>query len=185
MSEFEDRNVVATETDTDRDVVIVEDVKEVRRRRDPWSVLPILLGVLFLLANVWIFRQVPLAFTSKNKDGAIALMMILASVVICLALIVYGIAARRDDDDGSLDQRTRFRRSVVVPLLLGVLAPVLTVWGLNNYRAADQVYLRTTGKPCLEIYATAANVAKDNPRFRMPASDPDEVRCAVNAAIGR
>ena len=40
-------------------------------------------------------------------------------------------------------------------------------------------------KPCIEIYEKAAAIAKDNPRFRMLDTDRDEVRCKVNAALGR
>ena len=187
MSDFEDRNAGVTETDieVDRDVVIVEGPKEVRQKRNPLAVLPLLLGVLFLLANVLIFLRVPTVFTTKNVYGAMSLILILASVVTCLSLILYGLASRREVDEASSEERSRSRRSVGVSLLLGLLAPMLTLWGLHVYRIADERYSQTFGKPCIEAYEKAANIAKDNPRFRMPAGDPYEVRCGVNAVLGR
>ncbi|MBU3750082.1 MAG: hypothetical protein FGM52_06455 [Mycobacterium sp.] len=187
MTDFEDRSAAVTETDieVDRDVVIVDSAKKVRQERNPWAVLPILLGVLFLLLNLLVFRQVPAAFTTMNKEGAIALMMLLSSLVVCVVLIVYGLVVRRTGDAVPGESRSRFWLSVGVPLLLGLLAPLLTVWGLSNYLKADRVYLETSGKPCIEVYEKAANIAKDNPRFRMPAADRDEARCNINATLGR
>ena len=59
--------------------------------------LPILLGVLFLLANLLIFARVPTVVTVKNVNGTISLLLILVSVVISLPLIIFGFAARRSD----------------------------------------------------------------------------------------
>jgi hypothetical protein len=188
MSTFEDRNKGLgghdeSEIEVERDVVIVDSENTVSRsQRNPFAVLPILLGVLFLLANLLIFARVPTVFTGKSAIGTISLLMILVSVFISLSLIIYGLAARRSEEAG--EGRGRHLRTIGVPLLLVLLAPMFTLWALQVNRLADERYVGKYGKPCIEIYEKAAAIAKDNPRFRMPATDNDEVRCQVNAALG-
>lgn len=190
MSEFEDRNKGFElggdpDIEIERDVVIVESEKAPRVRRSPLAVLPLLLGVIFLLANVLMFVRVPTAFTVKNATGAMSLMLLLVSVALSLALIVYGLAARRGDAEEIGEGRGRHLRTVGIPLLLALLAPLFTLWGLQVNKLAGERYERSFGKPCIEIYEKAGNIAKDNPRFRMLDTDRDEVRCKVNAALGR
>lgn len=189
MSNFEDRNKglpgqAEAEFEVDREVVIVESEEAPRVRRSPLAVLPLLLGVVFLLANVLMFLRVPTVFTAKNVNGATSLMLLLVSVALSLALIVYGLAARRSDSDEIGEGRGRHLRTVGVPLLLVLLAPLFTLWGLQVNRTVGERGASST-KPCIEVYEKAAAIAKDNPRFRMLDTDRDEVRCKVNAALGR
>jgi hypothetical protein len=188
MSTFEDRNKglgghVESEIEVERDVVIVDRENAVSRpQRNPFAVLPILLGVLFLLANLLIFARVPTVFTVKNVSGTISLLLILVSVIISLALIIFGLAARRGEEAG--EGRGRHLRTIGVPLLLALLAPLFTLWALQVNKTAAERGASST-KPCIEVYEKAAAIAKDNPRFRMLDTDRDEVRCKVNAALGR
>lgn len=187
MSEFENRNKgfdVGGDSDIeiDRDVVIVESERAPHVRRSPLAALPLFLGVLLLLANVVAFLRVPSVFTQKTGNGAISTLLLLASVVICVVLIVYGLAMRRGDD--TRDGRPGYFWLVGLPILLGLLAPLLTLWGLHvNKSAGERANPRLM--PCIEVYEKAAAIAKDNPRFRMLETDRDEVRCRVNAALGR
>jgi hypothetical protein len=175
-----------SEIDVDRDVVIVESGRGSRERRSPIAVLPLLLGVLLLLANLLVFSRVPGAFTPKSVNGAISMLLILVSVVICLSLIFLGLAARRNDSEAAArDGSARFLPSLGVSLALGLLAPLFTLWALQANKLADERYGQTYVKPCLEIYETASAIAKDNPRFRMPTTDTNEARCSVNAVLGR
>ncbi len=171
--------------DIEREVV-VETETAPRERRSPFGVLPWLLGVIFLLVNLVIMFRLPSVFfaggLAKNVSSTISLLLLLASIVTCLVLIVYGVAARRDDVPG--EARGRYLRTVGVPLLLGLLAPLFTIWSLQVNKSANERSVQLA-KPCIEVYEKAAAIAKDNPRFRMLATDRDEVRCAVNAAIGR
>ena len=133
--------------------------------------LPILLGVLFLLANLLIFARVPTVFTVKNVSGTISLLLILVSVFISLSLIIYGLAARRNEGTG--EGRGRHLRTIGVPLLLALLAPLFTLWGLQvNKTTAERG--ASSNKPCIEVYEKAAAIAKDNPRFRMLDTDRDD-----------
>lgn len=189
MSEFENRSKGfgvggASDIEVERDVVIVESEKAPRVHRSPLAVLPLLLGVIYLLANVLMFVRVPTAFTAPNINGAMSLMMLLVSVALSLALIVYGLAARRGDSEDFGEGRGRHLRTVGVPLLLALLAPLFTLWGLHVNKTVGERSGQST-KPCIEVYEKAAAIAKDNPRFRMLDTDRDEVRCRVNAAIGR
>lgn len=193
MTDFEDRNrglggQVGSGVEVERDVVIVESAEPVGPR-NPFAVLPLLLGGLFLLANVVVFLRVPTVFTGKNVNGAVSLLMILVSVAICLVLIVYGLATRRVDSDslGSDSAgggRSRYLRAVVLPLVLGLLAPLFTLWALQVNKTVGERGAQST-RSCIEVYEKAAAIAKDNPRFRMLDTDRDEVRCKVNAALGR
>ena len=103
ISTFEDRTKGLgghgeSEIEFEHDVVIVDSENTVSRsQRNPFAVLPILLGVLFLLANLLIFARVPTVVTVKNVNGTISLLLILVSVVISLPLIIFGFAARRSD----------------------------------------------------------------------------------------
>lgn len=188
MSEFENRNRGYDAGDSDieieRDVVIVESQTAPRVHRSPLAVLPLLLGVLFLLANILVFLRVPTVFTSKSVNGAMSLMMLLVSVALSLALIVYGLAGRRGDSDEIGGGRGRHLRTAGVALVLALLAPLFTLWALNVNKTAGERGAQTN-KPCIEVYEKAAAIAKDNPRFRMLETDRDEARCKVNAAIGR
>lgn len=148
---------------------------EMAARRSPTFALPLLLGVVFLIANLYVITRTPAIFIAKNVTGSTSLLLMIASVVICVILIGYAFALRRAEGAVSA-------KGVGVALLLGLLAPLATVWSLQvNRSAAD----RAVQKPCIDVYEQAASVAKDNPKFRMPARDRDEVRCAVNATLGR
>jgi len=189
MSEFENRSKgfeVGGDSDIEieRDVVVVESETAPRLRRSPLAVLPLLLGVIFLLANLLMFQRVPTVFTAKNINGAMSLMLLLVSVALSLALIVYGLAGRRGDTGEIGEGRGRHLRTVGVPLLLALLAPLFTLWGLQVNKTVGERGAQAT-KPCIEVYEKAAAIARDNPRFRMLDTDRDEVRCKVNAAIGR
>jgi hypothetical protein len=188
MSTLEDRNKglgghSVPEIEVERDVVIVDSENTVSRpQRNPFAALPILLGVLFLLANLLIFARVPTVFTVKNVSGTISLLLILVSVIISLALIIFGFAARHGEEAG--EGRGRHLRTIGVPLLLALLAPLFTLWALQVNKTTTERGASST-KPCIEVYEKAAAIAKDNPRFRMLDTDRDEVRCKVNAVLGR
>jgi hypothetical protein len=189
MSSFEDLNrglpgQVEAEFEVDRDVVVVESEAARRVRRSPLAALPLLLGVIFLLANVLTFLRVPTVFIEKNVSGAMSLMLLLVSVALCLALIIYGLAARRSDSEEVGEGRSRHLRTVGIPLLLALLAPLFTLWGLQMDITAGERRAQLT-KPCIEVYEKAAAIANDNRRFRMLDTDRDEVRCKVNAVLGR
>jgi cytochrome bd-type quinol oxidase subunit 2 len=173
------------EIDADREIVVVASGKEANSRRNPFAALPTLLGLFFLVLNIAVFFRAPTAFTVKNINGTISLLSLLVSVVICVVLIMYGLAARRDVADVPGEGRIRNRPSVFVLLAFGLIAPLFTLWGLHVDKADTDAWQRTNNKPCIEIYEKAANIAKDNPGFRMPAGDRDGDRCAVNAVLGR
>jgi hypothetical protein len=61
---------------------------------------------------------------------------------------------------------------------------LFTLWALQVNKTAGERGA-SSNKPCIEVYEKAAAIAKDNPRFRMLDTDRDEVRCKVNAALGR
>jgi hypothetical protein len=170
--------------------VVVESVVESRRaplaRRSQLAGLPLLLGVIYLLVNIFILVRLPSVFglsaVGKNVNSTISLLFLLASIVTCLVLIVLGIAARRDESIGQ--GSGRYMRTLALPILLGLLAPLLTIWSLHVSKSSSERFAEST-KPCIEVYEKAAAIAKDNPRFRMPPTDRDEVRCTVNAVLGR
>lgn len=164
------------------DPVVVEKVEEGRVlfaeasvRRNPLTPLAILAGVAYLAANVFVIVRTPAAFVSKNVTGSTSLLLVISSIVICLALIGGGLALRRSAVSAW---------SAAAVLLLALLAPLATVWALQVNRSAGDKNSQMS-KPCIDIYAQAQTIAKDNPKFRMPEKDRDEVRCAVNKALGR
>jgi len=169
----------AADVDLDVEHVVVDSgahrlPPELGERRNPLFALPLLAGVVFLIANLFLMAKIPSGFTAKSWTGYTALLLLISSLVICLSLIGYAFALRRS--------ATASARGVGVVLLLGLLAPLATVWSLQVNRSAGD---RSAPKPCIDVYEQAASVARDNPKFRMPAKDRDEVRCAVNATLGR
>lgn len=159
------------DADLEVDEVVVETGVQ---RRSPFFAVPLLLGVVFLIADIYVFRQTPYVFTGKNTTVSISLLLIIVSMVICLILIGYAFALRRFGGAVSA-------KAVTAAVLLGLLAPLATMWSLQVNRINSD---RTT-KSCIDVYEQAQNIAKDNPKFRMPATDRDERRCSVNAALGR
>ncbi len=67
---------------------------------------------------------------------------------------------------------------------MGLVALSATIGGMELNRATTERQTPTP-TPCVELYEKAQGIAKDNPRFKMPATDRDEKRCGINAAIGR
>jgi len=177
---FEDESLGgAADVDLDVEHVVVESgahrlPSELGEQRNSLFALPLLAGVVFLIANLYVITRTPFIFTVKNTTASTSLMLMIASVVICLALIGYAFALRRS---GAVSAK-----GAEIALLLGLLAPLATVWSLQVNRSAVD---RSVPNPCIDVYEQAQNVAKDNPKFRMPAKDRDEVRCAVNATLGR
>ncbi len=150
-------------------------------RRSPLSALALLAGVVFLIADIFVVARFPTWFFAKSVPATISLLLMLASLLAGLALIFYAVAQRRADREYA-GGAGGYARAAGVPLLLALLAPLLAVWSLNVNKAAND---RAVPKPCIDVYQQASAVAKDNPKFRMPAKDRDEVRCSVNAVLGR
>ena len=178
---FADDGLGAADADLDVQLAVAESgahrlPSELGERLNPFFALPLLLGVVFLIANIYVITRTPAIYAAKNTTGSTSLLLIVASLVICLVLVGYALAVRRS---GAVSAR-----GVGVVLLLGLLAPLATVWSLQVNRSAGDRD-RQMVKSCIDVYEQAQNVAKDNPKFRMPAKDRDEVRCAVNATLGR
>jgi hypothetical protein len=175
----------ANDLNSDVEVAIVEEAVEPPThpdRRQAWA-LPVLLGVLLLLADVFIIARLSTVFFTKNVLSSTSLLLMIASLMICLVLIAYGLGLRGLDSDGTeASRRGSHARTIGVTLLLAGHAPLTAAWSLQVNRTAID---RRVEQPCIEVYQQAQNIAKDNPRFRMPATNRDEVRCTVNAVLGR
>lgn len=148
--------------------------------RNPLFVLPLLLGVLLLAVDIWIITRFSTTIFAKGVPNAIALAFIAASIVICLFLIAYALIVPRAE---RTDRTSSYVRLVVVPLILALVAIAAMIWALQGYFSSTQ--LPPTRKACIELYEQAQNIARDNPKFRMAEKDADEVRCAINKALGR
>ena len=166
-------------------------VSEGSARLQLLSLFPFLIGVFILALNIFVVARLQWAFVSRSFQGNISFAMAATSAFIGLFLVVYAIVLRLFErnrteilpgsttDDGPR-QASWYVKWVVVPLLLGLLAAAATTWTVElNHR----VYERTRYKPCIELYQEAANIYKDNPGFRMPSLDGDEVRCGINKAV--
>lgn len=177
VSDDDSGGVVVEESD----VVVAGDTAV--SKRSPMSVLPLLLGVLILALDIYFLVRLPNYFFAKNLQGGISLALLLASAIICLFLVAYAFGLGRPETrDGHYRQPPPYVTWVVVPLLLGIVALAATIGGMEWNRAAGE---RQTPKPCIDLIEQAQRMAKDNPGFRMPAKDANEVRCSINAAIGR
>ena len=170
--------------DEDADVVVVRNTESTRKvSRNPLAMFPLILGVLILALDIYLLVAFPsYMFFTKNLQGAIQLALVLASGIICLFLIAYAFGfGSFESIDGHRRRVSPFITGVVVPLLLGLVALGATIGGMEWNRATAE---RQT-KSCIDLIEQAQNIAKDNPKFRMPAKDSSETRCNINAAIGR
>ncbi len=118
-----------------------------------------------------------------NLPTTIFLALISISFFVGLFLIGYAILLRRSEQDqhegktpdGSRQTLT-YIKWIVVPLLVALLAPILTVWGA-------QMIEPIAPKPCITLYQEAQNIKNDNPDFRMYGYDRDQLRCSINQSV--
>jgi hypothetical protein len=160
-------------------------------RPRPLWIVPTLLGVSVLALNIHILASpIHWIFTTAGWGGPIALIALITSVFLGVFLIVYAILLsgfERSQSPLGLKadvgprQGSWYLRWVVVPLVLALLAPLVTVWAIDYNRDLSQG--SRAPKPCIELYQAAANTYKDNPNFRMPAGDPDQRRCFINQIL--
>jgi len=168
----------------DASAVVVGEARTTRKgSRNPLAIFPLLLGVLVLALDIYLLVALPsYIFFAKNLQGAISLALVFASGIICLFLIVYAFGFRSfESADAHRRRVSPYVTGLVVPLLLGAVALAATIGGMELNRAAAE---RQPQKSCIDLIEQAHNIAKDNPKFRMPAKDANEVRCSINAALG-
>jgi hypothetical protein len=161
-------------------------VREGNARLQLLSILPILLGVSILALNIFEVAKNPWPFIYTGFHGVFVFALVTISAFIGLFLIVYSIVLlcfernRSKVLPGSMNDDPRqaswYVKWVVVPLVLGLLASVATLKALEANSEEPQ-------KSCIALYQEAANIYKDNPRFRMPSGDIDEVRCGINKTV--
>ena len=166
------------------DVVVVRAAEtRVRGSRNPLSIFPLMLGVLILALDIYLLVALPnYIFFAKNLQGAISLALVFASGIICLFLIAYAFGLRSfESADGHQRRISPYVTGLVVPLILGAVALAATIGGMELNRSAGE---RQPLKSCIDLIEQAHNIAKDNPKFRMPAKDANEIRCSINSALG-
>jgi hypothetical protein len=168
-------DVVLTEADEQPEV----DERPKRLR----AVLPVLLGVLVLGLNLVLFMGQRGIFLAKDSGGTAATALLALSVFTGFLLLFYPFLLRRMEADAG-DSRW-FSRWVVVPLILGILAPMATIRAVENYYPTRITQGSSVGEPCLELYQKAASIRAENPFFRMPDNDRDERRCKINETVLR
>lgn len=68
---------------------------------------------------------------------------------------------------------------VVTPLAVAIIGGGFALGAAKI--AADNKSVATPS--CMQVYATALEISKDHPTFQLPADDPDQQRCNVNAVL--
>ena len=147
-----------------------------------WA-FPALLGVFVLVLNIFVLTSpfnasIKWIYRGTSWGGPAIWASVITSIFLGLFLIVYAFLLRHHEGNRS---GSWYLRWVVVPILLALLAPLVTLWGINYNR--ELVTTPPLDKACVELYQAASSVLKDNPKFRMPPNDPDEQRCGINNAI--
>ncbi|MBJ7339230.1 hypothetical protein [Mycolicibacterium sp.] len=158
---------------------------------------PVLLGLfvcsLNFLAAIRLWRSVyfsnPVMSSRANLPNTVCFTLISISFFVGLSLIAYAIALRHFDgygeerevaQEGAPDHAagrvSLHVKWLVVPLLVALPAPALTVWAASTIEPIAP-------KPCIEVYQEALNIKKDNPNFKMVWNDRDELRCSVNQVL--
>lgn len=158
-------------------------------------IVPALLGALVLVLNI----VLPLrpayrwAYEFGTWFGGAISILLAVSLFSGLFLIVYAFGlwrfelnlspSRTGAFPNGIDARHgwRFRVGVLVPLAL-CLVGVSALW--LSFMSANAYFNPTPNtKPCVELFGDALAVSKERPSFRVPAKDPDEVRCGINKAV--
>jgi hypothetical protein len=166
------------------EVEVTEEVASPEQKPRSLAFLPIVLGVFVLFLNLVLFTRQRGIFLAKNAGGTAALGLLALSVLIGILLIIYPVLARRTEAAAGGDRA--FARWVVVPLALGLLAPMLSVRAVENYYPTTGAQNSSSANaPCLELYEKASAIRAENPRFRMPDNDRDERRCKINETVLR
>ncbi|WP_131536199.1 hypothetical protein [Mycolicibacterium aromaticivorans] len=187
MASDQETEHVAAETASGDETVILHGPsapKERRRRRQLGLIFPVILGLFVLVINIILMNGSPLQYALSSMNGpvgSVSSLLVIISTFIGGLLIIYAIVVGFTERSMSLsDGRRWFRRWIVVPLVLGLLAPLFTVWSLCYWNGA---YEQRPQQSCLELYERAQNIRKDNPGFRMPSGDQQEVRCNINHTV--
>ena len=158
---------------------------------------PVLLGLfvctLNFLAAIRLWRSVyfsnPVMSSRANLPNTVCFTLISISFFIGLSLIAYAIALRHFDGYGEEREIAQEDTSdppagrvplhvkwLVVPLLVAIPAPALTVWAASTIEPIAP-------RPCIDVYQEALNIKKANPNFKMVWNDRDELRCSVNQVL--
>lgn len=164
--------------------------------------IPILLGLficalnLLVITRLWravYFSNIGL-LSRANLPNTMCFALITISFAIGLALIVYAIALRhyeewyeqRADEPGETPQEGTphrlprrvplYLKWVLGPFLIALPAPALTVW-------AASIVEPVAPRPCIDMYAEALKIKKDNPEFKVVWNDRDQLRCSINQVL--
>lgn len=146
-----------------------------------WAVSAVLgLFVLFISLLLPFRDNFRWAFALRNWVGAMNVLLTAVGVFIGIFLIVYSLRLRRVERSG-VDQQSNYVTGLVVPLVLWLLG-VSAIWW--SFASSLSHYSPTTpSRPCVELYRDALSIAKEDPKFRVPAQDPDEGRCRINQTL--
>lgn len=163
------------------------------------SALPILLGVFICALNILAAVRLWLTvygsdftwFSRINLPNTVFLTLITISFFIGLFLIAYASILRRFErnrHESKIPQEPlanhepgqvpSYVKWILVPLLVALPAPALTVWAAQMIEPIAPI-------PCIELYQEALEIKKDNPNFAMSGYDRDQFRCDINYVITR
>ena len=149
-------------------------------------ILPMLLGLSICALNIFVaLRLWQSTYTGRyawfngiNLPTTVSFSVIAISFGIGLFLIAYAIVLQRSERHVAQEPAhvPTFVKWIVVPALVALPAPALTVW-------AAQMIEPMAPTPCIELYQAAVNIGKDAPDFKMPWTDRDQRRCNINAVL--
>lgn len=143
--------------------------------------VPIVCGVFVLALNAYLLTAGPVAYFFKNAAAwgvAMSTTLVLTSIFIGLLLVMQPFVLGARHGTQSVDGLSYGRR-LLVPVALVLLAVLADLWAVQRW--TSEVEQGRT--PCIEVYDRAEGIRKDNPKFRMPADSPDELRCKVNQSV--
>ncbi len=149
--------------------------------RDQLYIIPTFLAAIIFILNIFVaVRYWHLLWPSRDA-GTVPLAFIVTSMLIGLFIIVCAIVLGRSRDGEST--KGRFAKWVVAPFILALLAfaGTLSAAGIAE-PTTPELEVQT---PCIKLYQEALNIKKENPNFRMPSTEPDNLRCRINAVLAR
>ena len=151
-------------------------------------ILPILLGVFICGLNVFVgvllwrsaYASTYSFLQSLSLPTTVSLSVMSISFGVGLFLIAYAIVLRRTERTSGADEGPThvpsYVRWIVVPALVALPAPALTVW-------AAQMIEPIAPTPCIDLYQKAVEISKDAPNFKVIWTDRDQRRCNINSLL--
>ncbi len=144
------------------------------------SWLAIGLGVCVTTVNIALAIRIWKLIFVRATSGSLLYTLLIASFLLGLFLIGFGIALRRSPADHGGSQRPRYA-AVATVLVTSAGAFVMTISAANAVEPDKPAPV--TPKACADLYQQAIPIHQASKNFRFLPNEPDQRRCDINRLL--